>query len=339
LTLVAPDTVAAGRLLPIYSMELGRFENDYDKAQGAFERALAIARRVNDVDLQMRTLAAWSQVEYFHLRLVDCLEKSLQVVELALYNDDPHLKVNGHLHALQTLIHLGDSKHAEEHAKAGLASAERLKARPWLASVLRCGVNLYRFLGDWGQARELALRHLALESDVVPLLKELVSLEYELGEFEQGETHLKQMQEVMRRTPPRPGPEYADTSLVSHLASRITGSSEYLEVAGQTAQVVLSSTLAHPFWIEIVRTGLALRAVQTEDDALAQEQYLALSGLQGKMRGSYICADRLMVSWRTPWATWIRRHPTSRMLWLSAVRKASSPSWPGLATTMPRLSW
>jgi DNA-binding CsgD family transcriptional regulator len=102
------------------------------------------------------------------------------------------------------------------------------------------------------------------------------------------------MQEVMRRTLPRPGPEYADTSLVSHFASRITGSSEYLEVAGQTAQVVLSSTLAHPFWIEIVRTGLALRAVQTEDDALAQEQYLALSGLQGKMRGSYICADRLM---------------------------------------------
>jgi hypothetical protein len=43
LTLMAPDSVAAGRLLPIYGMELGLFENDYDKAQGAFERAPAIA--------------------------------------------------------------------------------------------------------------------------------------------------------------------------------------------------------------------------------------------------------------------------------------------------------
>jgi DNA-binding CsgD family transcriptional regulator len=294
LTLVPPGSVAAGRLLPIYGMELGRFENDYDKAQEAFERALAIARRVSDVDLQMRTLAAWAQVDYFHLHLAESLEKSLQVVELARCADDPHLKINGHLHALQTLIHLGNIKDAEEHAETALALAERLKARPWLASVLRCGVNLYRFLGDWSRARELALRHLALESDPVPLLKELVSLEYELGEFEQGEAYLKRMQEIMRRTPPRPGPEYADTSLVSHFASRITGSPDYLEVAGQAARVVLSSALAHPFWVEIVRTGLALKAIETRDYALAEEQYIALMRLPGKMRGSYICADRLM---------------------------------------------
>jgi tetratricopeptide (TPR) repeat protein len=294
LTLVPPDSVAAGRLLPTYGMELGRFENDYGKAQEAFERALAIARREIDVDLQMRTLAAWAQVDYFHLHLAESLEKSLLVVELARHTDDANIKVNGHLHALQTLIHLGDSKNAVEHAEAALALAERLNARPWLASVLRCGVNLYRFLGDWDRARELASRNLTLEFNFVPLLKELVSLEYELGEFEQGETYLKQMQEVMRRTPPHPGPVYADTSLVSHFAGRISGSTNYLEIAGQAAQVVLSSALAHPFWIEIVRTGLALKAIDTKDYALAQEQYIALTGLPGKMRGSYICADRLM---------------------------------------------
>ena len=155
-------------------------------------------------------------------------------------------------------------------------------------------VNLFPFLGDWRRARGLASRHLALEFNFAPLLKELVSLEYELGEFEQGEAYLKQMQEIMRRTPPRPGPEYADTSLVSHFASRITGSPDYLEVAGQAARVVLSSALAHPFWVEIVRTGLALKAIETRDYALAEEQYIALMGLPGKMRGSYICADRLM---------------------------------------------
>jgi DNA-binding CsgD family transcriptional regulator len=52
--------------------------------------------------------------------------------------------------------------------------------------------------------------------------------------------------------------------------------------------------LANPFWIEIVRTGLALKAVETKDSALAQEQYIALTGLPGKTRGAFICGDRLM---------------------------------------------
>jgi DNA-binding CsgD family transcriptional regulator len=294
LALVPPDSVAAGRILPTYGLELGRFENDYAKAQEAFERALAIARRGSDTGLEMRTLAAGAQVDYFHLHLVECLEKSLRVVELARHAGNPHLEFDGHLHALQTLIHLGDSKNAQEHANVGLTLAERLNSRPWLTSVLRCGVNLYRFLGDWDRARELASRHLVLEQDNVPLLKELTSLEYELGEFQQGEVYLKRMQDIMRRTPPGPGPDYGDTSLVSHFASRIMCSTDYLEIAERAAQVVLSSPLAHPFWIEIVRTGLALRAVLTGDSALAQEQYLALAGLPGKMRGSYISANRLM---------------------------------------------
>jgi DNA-binding CsgD family transcriptional regulator/tetratricopeptide (TPR) repeat protein len=294
LTLVPPDSVIAGCLLPTYAMELGRFKNDYAKAQEAFERALAIARRESDVNLEMRTLAAWADVDYFHLHLAESLEKSLRVIELARHIDDPPLEVNGHQHALQTLIHLGDIKNAAEHANAALALAERLQARHWLTNVLRNGVNLYHFLGDWGQARAFASRHIAVEPNAAPLLKELVSLEYELGAFEQGEVYLKRMQEIMRRAPPGPGEEYADTSLVLHIASRITGSTEYLGIAGQAAQVVLSSPLANPFWIEIVRTGLALKAVETEDHALAEEQYIALTGLQGQMRGSYICADRLM---------------------------------------------
>jgi DNA-binding CsgD family transcriptional regulator/DNA polymerase III delta prime subunit len=294
LTLVPPDSVAAGRLLPTYGDQSGRTENDYAKAKEAFERALAIARREKDVGLKMRTLAAWAGVDYFHLRLAESLEKSLQVVELARRAGDPHLEINGRLHSLQTLVHLGDSKNAEEQAKAGLALAERLQARHWLAWALWCGVNLYHFLGDWGQARQLVSRHLAIEPNSAPFLKNLVWLEYELGEFEQAEVYLKRLQEIMRQTPPRPCAEYGDPSLVSHFASMITGSSDYLEIAGQASRVVLSSPLANPFWIEIVRIGLALKAVDTKDYALAQEQYLALKGLQGKTRGAFICADRLM---------------------------------------------
>lgn len=293
LTLVPSDSIAAGRLLAIYGLEVGRHENDYARAQEAFERGLAIARRVDDIGLETRTLAAWVQVDYFHLHLEECLERSLQVIDLAGHIEDAHSRLIGHLHALQTLIHLGDGYIAQEHLRAGLALAERLNARQDLTNVLRCGVNLYRFLGDWDRARELAERHLTLQQNSVPLFKELASLEYDLGEFQQGEEHLKQMQEIMRGTAPNPGPAYADTSLVSHFASRMTNSTDHLDVAGKAAHVILSSPLANPFWIEIVRTGLALKAVETQDHALAQEQYLSLCGLQGKMRGSFICAERL----------------------------------------------
>jgi ATP/maltotriose-dependent transcriptional regulator MalT len=242
----------------------------------------------------MRTLAAWASVDHFHLHLAESLEKSLQVVELARHADDPHLEVNGHHLALRTLNHLGDGKNAEEHAKAALALAERLRSRHWLSVVLRNFVTLDHFLGDWRQARELVSHHIAVDPNYAPLLKELAWLEYELGESEQGEAYLRQMQEIMRQTPPGPRPEYADTSLASHFASRITGSIDCLEIAGQAAQVVLSSPLANPFWIDIVRTGLALKAVDTRDHASAQEEYTALTGLPGKMRGAFICADRLM---------------------------------------------
>jgi hypothetical protein len=97
----------------------------------------------------MRTLAAWASVDFYHLHLEESLEKSLQAVELAQYSGDPHLEVDAHNRALQTLIHLGDGKNAGKHVKSALALAEQLKTRNWLAVVLRNGVNLFRFLGDW----------------------------------------------------------------------------------------------------------------------------------------------------------------------------------------------
>ena len=44
LTLASPGSLAEGRLLSHYGWELGRIEGDYAAAQGAFSRALAIAR-------------------------------------------------------------------------------------------------------------------------------------------------------------------------------------------------------------------------------------------------------------------------------------------------------
>ena len=56
LTLVPSDSHDAGRLLSRYGTVLGLVEGDYEEAQEAFGRALAIAQHVGDVALEMWTL-------------------------------------------------------------------------------------------------------------------------------------------------------------------------------------------------------------------------------------------------------------------------------------------
>ena len=51
LALVPPDSLAAGRLLSQYGLELGRSEGDYEGAQEALSGALTIAERENDTAL------------------------------------------------------------------------------------------------------------------------------------------------------------------------------------------------------------------------------------------------------------------------------------------------
>jgi len=64
LHITARGNIRVGR----HGAELGRLENDYDGAQEAFRRALAIARREKNRALEVRTLALSANVNLFHLR-------------------------------------------------------------------------------------------------------------------------------------------------------------------------------------------------------------------------------------------------------------------------------
>ena len=57
LELVRRDSHDEGRLLSQYSRAVFFEESDYETAQDAYTRALTIARRENDTDLELRTLA------------------------------------------------------------------------------------------------------------------------------------------------------------------------------------------------------------------------------------------------------------------------------------------
>ena len=67
LTLVPADSHEAGRLLSRYGGILGIAEGDYEGAQQALRRAIAIAKREGDVQLEVQTLAYTADVSGQHL--------------------------------------------------------------------------------------------------------------------------------------------------------------------------------------------------------------------------------------------------------------------------------
>ena len=89
LQLVPPDSLTVGRLLCSYGAELGRVEADYDGAQAAFARALEIAQKEGDPRLEARTLAASSNVDFFHQLIQESLGKNLRAVQLAQQLGEP----------------------------------------------------------------------------------------------------------------------------------------------------------------------------------------------------------------------------------------------------------
>jgi hypothetical protein len=53
-------------------------KGDYAGAQRAFNQALAIALSHRDTDLEMNALAASAEIDVFHLRCRESVEKSLR---------------------------------------------------------------------------------------------------------------------------------------------------------------------------------------------------------------------------------------------------------------------
>ena len=67
LSMVAPGSHAAGRVLCNYGLFLAMDEGDYQGAQDAFNQALTIAQREGDRALQARILANSASVDFTRL--------------------------------------------------------------------------------------------------------------------------------------------------------------------------------------------------------------------------------------------------------------------------------
>ncbi len=283
LKLVPPDSLQAGRLLSSYGADLGRVENDYEGAQVAFGRALGIARQERDLALEVRTLAAYANVDLFHLHLPEALEKARKAIALARYPDDQRAAWQAFWNSGLVLWHMGESGAAQQHSSAALELAEKLQDRYRLTFAFWLNATLYRHSGDWRSARDCSDRGLAVAPQDYMLVSDRVLLEYEVGDFDRGVAYLEQLLKTIPPVAGRPGGQYTFPAQVIALVARITGVLDRLEVAEKAAQTVSSSPFANSWYVNSAKSSLGLLAVLRHDVAGAGEQYEALESRRGFM--------------------------------------------------------
>jgi DNA-binding CsgD family transcriptional regulator len=293
LKLVPPDTRAAGRLLSSYGAELGRVENDYEGAQEAFRRALAIARREQDLPLEIRSLAASANVDLSHIHTREALEKAGQAIEFARGLDDPQAMWQTHLVAVRAHWDMGDSGAARQHVLALQDLSVRLRDRHRLAQAFAYAARLDRQLGNWRRARESSDQGLAIAPQDHTLLGDRVMLEYEVGDFDDGEVYLERLLESIPPVADRSGTIYSLPAQVIPWVARTSGGMDRLDVAAEVARAALSSPFSNPIYVLWPRAGLALLAVVRGDVAAAAEQYEILEPHRGSMAETS-CFDHLL---------------------------------------------
>ena len=293
LAMVAPDSHEAGRLLSRYGGVLGSTEGQYDGAREAFSRALTIARHEGDETLEMQTLAEAASLAYVHLRHEESFQRSVSVIELARRIDDPRTEVFARFHAVGANYTRGNLEEAVRQATEALPVAETLRDRYLLSRVLWMNSSVYHLAGDWRTAREFSDRGLAESGQSSVILGTRVLLEYEIGEFEQGEAYLNRLLEAMGLVSPAVI-DYAFPTVVLPLVDRITGDAKWTDVAAESAERVAAAA-SSPLPILAAKTALGLVAALRGDADSAGEQYQFLQQYRGMVvPGLLLSVDRLL---------------------------------------------
>ena len=153
LALVPPDSLHAGLLLSEYGTALYYEANDYNGAQEAFGRALAIAEKERDQALEMRVLTNSIQVDLWTLNWEEIPLKGHRAIELARSLGNPMFQVAASYPTARTLAAMGRRQEAQLLAAAMLAPAENLRSLVPLLDALWSNGTLYRSVGNWQDAR------------------------------------------------------------------------------------------------------------------------------------------------------------------------------------------
>jgi DNA-binding CsgD family transcriptional regulator/tetratricopeptide (TPR) repeat protein len=291
LRIIPPESHEAAQVLSRSGPCLA-YVGDYEGAQDALSRALAIARREGDKFLEIGTLQRHSIAELHFLHFDECLAKAMAGIKLASSVDNPVAEIFLHHHAATIFLCSGDLERARVHAANSLGPGERTHQILRIAHALVINERVASAAGDWDAARGFGDRHLKLGSLLTEeeQLASSAMLEYQTGEFEQFEFYLGRLHE---RINSGASPVLMDRFWVVELA-RMSGTVRDLNFVKVAAEQVLSSRLS-PLLIKAARVALALTALKEGDAASSQELYSSLQPFRGTMDFSgLISLDRLL---------------------------------------------
>jgi tetratricopeptide (TPR) repeat protein len=293
LTLVPSGSHFEGRLLSRYGNAINYEKGDYDSARLAFDRAMEIAKRENDIALEMRTTTYAACLDGEHLRVHESLRKSLRTVEMARLVVNPQAELLARFWAATAHYSLGESSHAVAHAAACLNLAERLRVPSQLTTALWTTETLARLQGDWEAAKAYSQQGLELAPYDSRLLASRMLLEYQAGDPDEGRVFLDRMLEVMRQEEAGPDLEFALPAIAVPLVPRSMGAD--LDAACEAARTVLAADSVTPSLALLAHAGLSLTAVERSDPTEAVEHYEFMYQYRGRMLyGGLGSVDRML---------------------------------------------
>jgi serine/threonine protein kinase/tetratricopeptide (TPR) repeat protein len=295
LTLVPADSHYEGRLLSRYGNALNFEKGDYKSARDAFDRALSIAQREGDVNLEMRTMVYVACLSGEYLQLEDTLAKSLRTVQLARHEPNPQVELLAHFWASTSHYALGQSADAVSHAATCLKLADRLRVPSQITTALWANETLARLRGDWTVASEHITRGLELAPEDSRLLAGKLLMEYQLGDKNGASATLNKLLDVMYQEDSGPDLEYALPAIAVPLLSGMDDYQQYANAAQSAANTVLSADSVTPSLSLLASAGLALAAFEKGNSDDASAQYESLLKYQGTMLyGGLSAVDRLL---------------------------------------------
>ena len=159
--------------------------------------------------MEVQTLSNAADVSGGHLHWQDAVDNGLRAIELATGDEIPFAEVNARWWTAVGLLHMGDLDAARPHALVLRDLGERRSTPRALATN---GIGPITYLscleGDWKAGRESTDRGLEMSPLNTMHLFPRLLLEYETGEFAQGEVYLERVLEVNSRA----GPEHLNAS-------------------------------------------------------------------------------------------------------------------------------
>jgi class 3 adenylate cyclase/DNA-binding CsgD family transcriptional regulator len=294
LAAVPEGSEQSARLLSRFGRLVAIEDGDPDAAGAVLGRAVAIVDRCDDAALRLRVLA-----DVANAHLADCAWPQLRAyvgraVDLAGIVDDPLAELDARYSGLQLAFAVGDLPLLEHFGGPMLPLAERLRDRFWIAAAHRAQVYGAWLRGDLASARAESDASLAAAPEETRDLAIRAQLEYEVGDFDQGERYLAKL---LASTDPAAArsvlQQYLIPSTVAVIA-RIADARDRLPVAMRVARSMLARKGA--FGLQgYAHIALAIAAVMEHDSRGARQQYHEL--LRARHHGFpfiTMCMDRLL---------------------------------------------